>query len=817
MCRLLVFKGTEPIQISQLVTKPAHSIINQAFDARLRLDATRSVNGDGFGVGWYDADLGVAASGSTAAGAASSEQQAPTPTTEELRSSGPTSESHISRSDPNTTITPHNHPHAPCIFTSVTPAWNNANLHRLAEKIRSPLIFAHVRASTAGALSETNCHPWRFGRLMWMHNGQISEFGKMKRKVMTEALVEEELFLFPQGHTDSEYAFCVFLHHLLGIRKEQQEQEKGTAPGSSSGVELLLQKEAFAWRDLRDAMLRTIASFNRWSKEVQASEPSLMNFVVSDGETVVCSRYVNSRTDEAASLYFSSGTSFYEDGGPGQYRMVKADKRERIILVASEPLTFEKADWIQIPTNTLVTITPKMNLLQQPIQDEFASPTTHEAGQRTPHFAIRSGYQPNVPVGFAATSRERERERGRERSEGRASSSSASTRDPSYSGTEADDEPLSPPYTSSSNASSNASAAVAAPMPLTPVQINASTSASGRRSAGSEDAGAGAASGKSATPAGGIPARGVSPAGARVSAVAADALVSRLKARKVTPPAGRPNASTDSPSGLPSGATASTLNAPPRAPPAPVSADTHSHTAAEPANDAERKPLPLLKPSGHLSIQREHTGFVRPTKRIVSQAALKRFERSACFDEILSFITILNDAVVLKKLRDTDIAESEPIQAIRRIIADVDQLVEETPADKSTGSRFGNAAFRTFYQKVKAQIPALHSRLPNLPAGAEVELGTYLEESWGNEKRIDYGSGMELNFACWLLCLAKLGVVDAQRDAQALVLRVFWDYISVMRKIQSTYWLEPAGSHGVWGLDDYHFLPFLWGAGQLKG
>lgn len=120
-------------------------------------------------------------------------------------------------------------------------------------------------------------------------------------------------------------------------------------------------------------MLRTIAKLNAWTKEAGATEVSLMNFAVTDGVSVVCSRYINSRNLEAASLHYSSGTRF-EEYKPGHYRMVKADRREDIVVIASEPLTFEKADWLAIPSNTVVVITSKMNVLMYPVMDEYYNP-----------------------------------------------------------------------------------------------------------------------------------------------------------------------------------------------------------------------------------------------------------------------------------------------------------------------------------------------------------------------------------------------------------------------------------------------------------
>ncbi|WWC90067.1 uncharacterized protein L201_005000 [Kwoniella dendrophila CBS 6074] len=393
MCRFLIFKGTEPIQLSHLVTRPRHSIINQAFESKLRMPSSRPMNADGFGIGWYDP---LPAPGGLTVPRATNIPAPPEPTTPlegdqnkhsmshstEYIPTPPNDPTHDMKEDPLAGLTNKSaeilksrekerelENERPCLFKSIHPAWSNANLTRLAEKIRSALVFAHVRASTmAGAPSEDNCHPWMFDNLMWMHNGEINDFKKIKRAVQQS--LPEELFLYPSGYTDSEWAFMIFLSKLKDPHARN-----------------------FTHVELRDAMMETIRFINKLSKEAGITGPSLMNFVVTDGKTVIATRYISSRTSEASSLFFSSGTSFdeYEEGG--LYRMTKADKRENIIMVASEPLTFERSDWMEVKTNTMIVITPKMNLLQIPIIDEFWVPPQDPAHlTRSRDFAISIGF-----------------------------------------------------------------------------------------------------------------------------------------------------------------------------------------------------------------------------------------------------------------------------------------------------------------------------------------------------------------------------------------------------------------------------------------
>ncbi|EFR00339.1 glucosamine 6-phosphate synthetase [Nannizzia gypsea CBS 118893] len=332
MCRFLVYKGRNDILLSKLITEPSHSILTQSYDCRLRLDTRRPVNGDGFGVGFY--------------------------TSPEL---GP----------------------EPCIFTSTLPAWNCDNLERIASKTCSSLVFAHVRATTEGSLAENNCHPFQHNTLMWMHNGNLGGWYHIKRPLGDS--LANKWYLGVKGGTDSEWAFALFLDLM-----EKEGVDPSSAPEGGFGPELL-----------RGVMTKTIRKINEFiaaiPKEYAMTDlevRSLLNFAVTDGHSVICTRYVSSKTDEAASLYFSSGTKWKEGKVKGDFKMERHDKGADIVLVASEPLTFERHNWVTVPTNSILTI-HKQNVLIHPIIDEFYDGDPNH--DRSSGFAVSKGLVSKAP------------------------------------------------------------------------------------------------------------------------------------------------------------------------------------------------------------------------------------------------------------------------------------------------------------------------------------------------------------------------------------------------------------------------------------
>jgi serine/threonine-protein phosphatase 2A activator len=207
--------------------------------------------------------------------------------------------------------------------------------------------------------------------------------------------------------------------------------------------------------------------------------------------------------------------------------------------------------------------------------------------------------------------------------------------------------------------------------------------------------------------------------------------------------------------------------------------------------------------------------FKVPTRRILSKEDHGLFLKSSTYTLVLSFIQTLSNSVVdtpVSAIRDEDL--SPIVRSMISILDGVEELVKVTPPDDQGGSRFGNKAFRSFIDRVKEHSTEWHRGLGMTNPDAVAEVSTYLCQSFGNRMRIDYGSGHELNLAMWLLCLYQLRIVTPA-DFRVLVLKLFTRYLEVMRMVQMTYYLEPAGSHGVWGLDDYQFLPFLFGASQL--
>lgn len=231
----------------------------------------------------------------------------------------------------------------PCVQRSVTPAWSNHNLQNLATKTRAAHLFAHVRAASPGmAVTETNVHPFSYDRFMWMHNGFVASFHQIKRQLRDS--LKDEFYNMIQGTTDSEHVFALFLNSLRAAFSEMDAAE------------------------MRRALVETIARLNELARDAGITEASFYNFAVTDGRAQVISRYCSAEGIKGASLHYSRGTRFEcLPDGICDMHSVAQDQAASSVIVASEMLTDDPDDWLDVPDNHTITVLPDFSVELEPI------------------------------------------------------------------------------------------------------------------------------------------------------------------------------------------------------------------------------------------------------------------------------------------------------------------------------------------------------------------------------------------------------------------------------------------------------------------
>lgn len=308
MCRLCAVLSDEAVLLADFLLRPRMSLVRQSFSAQERRALPHGalpsmayqqpfLNADGFGVGWY------------------------TPVAGEVD--------------------------LPCVFTSLKPAWNDPNLRNISLEVRSPLVLAHIRAAGPDLpVSDSCCHPFKAGRLLFAHNGMVGDFARVRRELL--AGLTEYAFGVAVEHAciDSAVAFACLLTEL-GVKDEADACREMSAD------------------ELCSALQRTI---NRLVTAVAGRDESLLNFVICDGQRIVACRYATAPSagglqDGAeemqpigATLYLSAGSRWVASpDDPETYRMRKgADIKCGTAILSSEPLTAVREEWLPIAPNTLV-------------------------------------------------------------------------------------------------------------------------------------------------------------------------------------------------------------------------------------------------------------------------------------------------------------------------------------------------------------------------------------------------------------------------------------------------------------------------------
>ncbi len=263
MCRWMGWSG-QPVVVEELLFNPKHGLVDQSLHSRMGVETT---NGDGFGLGWYGQGDG------------------------------------------------------PGVYHGVAPAWGDANLRELASHIESPLFLAHIRATTGTPVQQTNCHPFRQGQWLFVHNGVIQGFEHMRRELMLA--IAPELFANVQGSTDSEVLF-----HLA--------------------LTFGLEHDPVGALELAVGLVEATAVNHGIENAVQTS------LGVTDGERLWALR--DSTEGNSRTLFVSADAHAVRELHSENPRLQRIRDEDRVVV--SEPMSELPGLWHEIPESTVLIVQP---------------------------------------------------------------------------------------------------------------------------------------------------------------------------------------------------------------------------------------------------------------------------------------------------------------------------------------------------------------------------------------------------------------------------------------------------------------------------
>jgi predicted glutamine amidotransferase len=263
MCRWLAYTGS-PALLYDLIFAPKHSLVIQSLHSTMGKEIT---NGDGFGVGWY----GIG--------------------------------------------------EVPALYRNVEPAWQDRNMLDLSKHIESTAVFAHVRAASAGVstVQQTNCHPFRCGQWLWMHNGSIRNFAAIKREMMF--FIDPKYFNEIEGTTDSEAFFYLAL--TFGLEE-----------------------------DPPTAVARAVGWIIKKSNEAGTEFPVQMTVATTNGSRIWAFRY--SCEGNSRSLFYSTDKESLRDSFEDPEMGNRFGDNTRFIV--SEPLGDIPGAWNPVPESSCVFV-----------------------------------------------------------------------------------------------------------------------------------------------------------------------------------------------------------------------------------------------------------------------------------------------------------------------------------------------------------------------------------------------------------------------------------------------------------------------------